>query len=118
MENQYTTPPQPLQTSPIPPMDIPERPKTWLVESILITILCCLPFGIVGIVNAAKVNSLYDQTLYDEAKRASASAKKWAIIGLVVGLIVSLVYLAFIIRMAMTGDLSEMGLPGAEGFSF
>src|SRR5574344_900091 len=27
-------------------------PKTWLVESILVTILCCLPFGIVGIINA------------------------------------------------------------------
>ena len=37
----------------------PECPKTWMVESILVTILCCLPLGIVGIVNAAKVNSLY-----------------------------------------------------------
>lgn len=25
-------------------------PKTWLVESILVTLFCCLPFGIVGIV--------------------------------------------------------------------
>ena len=29
------------------------QPKTWLVESILVTLFCCLPFGIVGIVNAA-----------------------------------------------------------------
>ena len=31
-------------------------PKTWMAESILVTILCCLPFGIIGIVNAAKVS--------------------------------------------------------------
>ena len=32
-------------------------PKTWLVESILVTLFCCLPFGIAGIVNASKVES-------------------------------------------------------------
>ena len=47
----------------------PECPKTWMVESILVTILCCLPLGIVGIVNAAKVNSLYSAGKYDEALR-------------------------------------------------
>ena len=62
---------------PLPPqMDTPIRPKNWLVESILVTILCCLPFGIVGIINASKVNSLYDQGLYDESIRSSANAKK------------------------------------------
>ena len=29
-------------------------PKTWLVESIVATILCCLPFGFAGIVNASR----------------------------------------------------------------
>ncbi|MES2882212.1 MAG: CD225/dispanin family protein, partial [Bacteroidota bacterium] len=37
----------------------PQQPKNWLVESILVTIFCCLPFGIVGIVNAAQVNSKF-----------------------------------------------------------
>ncbi|MBK7946288.1 MAG: CD225/dispanin family protein [Flavobacteriales bacterium] len=36
------------------------RPKNWLVESILVTLFCCLPFGIVGIINAASVNSKFD----------------------------------------------------------
>ena len=34
-----------------------ERPSTYLVLSILVTIFCCLPFGIVGIVYASKVDS-------------------------------------------------------------
>ena len=107
MENQFT-PPQP------PQMNFPVRPKTWLVESILVTILCCLPFGIVGIVNAAKVNSLYDQGLYDESARVSANAKRWTMYGLIVGL----VYLVFVIIMAIAGGFSSMNLPGAEGLAF
>ena len=62
-------------------------PKTWMAESILVTIFCCLPFGIVGIINASKVSSLYAQGNYDEAQRASADAKKWTIIGLCVGFV-------------------------------
>lgn len=68
-------------------------PKTWLVESILATIFCCLPLGIVGIVNASKVSSLYEQGLYDEALNASNEAKKWCKVSLIVGLIVGIVYL-------------------------
>lgn len=108
MENQITTPPPPPQN------DIPVRPKTWLVESILITILCCLPFGIVGIVNAAKVNSLYDQGLYDESIRVSKNAKKWAKFGLIAGI----VYLIFVIIMASMGWFTGMSLPGSEGLTF
>ena len=68
-------------------------PKTWMAESILVTIFCCLPFGIVGIINASKVSSLYAQGNYDEAQRASADAKKWAIIGLCVGFVGIITYL-------------------------
>lgn len=82
MEQQGNPPQQPLN----------ERPKTWLVESILATILCCLPFGIVGIINASKVDSLYAQGLYDESAKASANAKKWTIWAAVVGLIVGIIY--------------------------
>lgn len=68
-------------------------PKTWLAESILATIFCCLPFGIAGIVKASKVSSLYAQGLYAEAQNASDEAKKWCKVSLIVGLIVGVVYL-------------------------
>src|SRR5690554_757471 len=108
MENQITTPPPPPQSN------IPVRPKTWLVESILVTILCCLPFGIVGIVYAAKVNSLYDQGLYSEADRSSKNAKRWTTIGLIAGII----YLIFVIIMFSMGWFTGMQLPGSEGLVF
>jgi flagellar biosynthesis protein FlhB len=69
-------------------------PKTWLAESILVTLLCCLPFGIVGIVYASKVSSLFAQGLYDQAAQASSSAKTWTLIGFFIGLVVTITYLA------------------------
>ena len=52
-------------------------PKSWLVESILVTIFCCLPFGIVGIVNASRVESRYYAGDIEGAMRASQEAGKW-----------------------------------------
>lgn len=68
-------------------------PKTWMAESILVTIFCCLPFGIVGIVNASKVSSLYAQGNYTEAQQASSNAKKWTKIGFFIGLAFIVIYL-------------------------
>ncbi len=53
------------------------QPKNWLVESILATIFCCLPFGIAGIVFAVQVNKLYEAGDYQGAIEASANAGKW-----------------------------------------
>lgn len=62
-------------------LDVRPMPKNWLVESILVTVLCCLPFGIAGIVNATKVESLYYSGDYESAEKASKDAKKWTLIG-------------------------------------
>jgi hypothetical protein len=61
-------------------------PKNWLVESILVTIFCCLPFGIVGIINAAAVNTKWSQGDYEGARIASIGAGKWTKIGFFVGI--------------------------------
>lgn len=70
-------------------------PKNWLVESILVTIFCCLPFGIVGIINASNVNSKYAMGDYAGAQVASAEAGKWTKIGFFVGLAATLLPLLF-----------------------
>jgi hypothetical protein len=67
-------------------------PKSYLVESILVTVFCCLPFGIIGIVNASNVESLYKSGDYEGAERASQKAKKWMIMGLVGGIVVLMLY--------------------------
>ena len=66
-------------------------PRTWLVESILITVFCCLPFGIIGIVNASKVESRFYAGDIDGANRASSDAKTWTSWGLGTGLVVYLI---------------------------
>ncbi len=67
-------------------------PKTWMAESILVTIFCCLPFGIAGIVFAAKVSSLYAAGKYEEAETASKNAGKWTKIGFFAGIVVIILY--------------------------
>jgi uncharacterized membrane protein YuzA (DUF378 family) len=72
-------------------------PKTWLTESILVTIFCCLPFGIVGIVHASKVEQLFHIGQEEAANRAAAEAKKWTKIGFWIGVGIAGLYLLFYI---------------------
>lgn len=62
-------------------------PKTYLTESILVTLFCCLPFGIVGIVNASKVCDLIAKGDLEGAKKASEEAEAWSDRGIVSGVV-------------------------------
>lgn len=53
------------------------KPPTYLWQSIMCTLLCCLPFGVVGIVFAAKVDSLAAAGNMPAALEASNKAKFW-----------------------------------------
>ena len=53
------------------------KPPTYLWQSIACTILCCLPFGVVGIVYAAKVDGLAASGNMAAALDASNKAKFW-----------------------------------------
>ena len=64
------------------------EPDNYLVWAILCTVLCCLPLGIVSLVYSTKVSALWTQGRYAEAQAASDNAKKWAIIGAIVGTVV------------------------------
>lgn len=76
----------------------PQRPpKSWLVESILATLFCCLPFGIAGIVNAAKVESRFSAGDIEGARRASSEAKKWTIVAAIIGVLGGLIYVILIV---------------------
>jgi len=70
------------------------KPKNYLIESILVTIFCCLPLGIVGIVFASQVNSKYDTGDYAGAEKASKQAKQFMFWGLIAGVVVLVGYLA------------------------
>ena len=65
------------------------KPKNYLVESIAVTLCCCLPLGIAGIVFAAQVDGKWNSGDYAGAIAAADNAKKFTIIGLVLGLVLN-----------------------------
>ena len=69
--------------------------ENWLVEAILVTLLCCLPFGVVGIIFAAQVNTKQQAGDSEGAEKARKEAAKWTKIGFWVGLGVILLYVLF-----------------------
>ena len=80
---------------------VPMKPKSWLTESILVTIipLCCMCIfsllGIVAIVNASKVDVLYFAGQYQEAERVSKNAKMWFLITLTIFLVFLIGYILY-----------------------
>lgn len=84
----------------------PPMPPTYMVWAILTTIFCCLPFGIVSILKAGNVSTFYSQGLYDEALKASLSAKKWALIGFFAGGGFILVYIIVLLITFSMGAIS------------
>lgn len=80
----------------------PPAPNTvpnYLVQSILTTLCCCLPFGIVAIVHAASVNGKLATGDYDGAVDSSNKAKMWAWIAFGVGLPLQIII--FLIQIAV-----------------
>ncbi|XP_071853266.1 uncharacterized protein [Apostichopus japonicus] len=68
------------------------QPNDYLVFAILVTIFCFWPTGIVAIVFAAKVRSLFSSGDIQGAEQASASAKLWSKISLGIGIVWITVY--------------------------
>jgi Interferon-induced transmembrane protein/zinc-ribbon domain len=77
-QSSYTAPPQGAGGPQIP---------NYLWQSIVVTLCCCLPFGVVGIVYAVQVNNKLAMGDHPGAAEASKNAKMWTLIGLAVGLL-------------------------------
>ena len=60
--------------------------ENWLVEAILVTLLCCLPFGVVGIIFAAQVNTKQQAGDNEGAEKSRREAAKWTKLGFWIGL--------------------------------
>ena len=70
----------------------------YLPQSILVTLLCCLPFGIVAIVYAAQVNTKLQLGDYEGAVVASGNAKKWCWISFIAGILLFILYVLIMAR--------------------
>jgi heme/copper-type cytochrome/quinol oxidase subunit 2 len=84
--------------------------ENWLVEAILVTILCCLPFGVAGIIFAAQVNTKQQAGDMEGAEKSRREAAKWTKIGFWVGIawliLVFLFY--FVLGVTMFGIGTRM----------
>lgn len=69
----------------------------YLAQAILVTIFCCLPFGIPAIVFAAQVNGKLAAGDYEGARASSRKAKTWTWVAFGVGLGAILISLIFYI---------------------
>ena len=120
-------PPQPAAqpvTPPVHPVNYgtsePQQqpmPKTWLIESILATVLpfflCSSIFsllGVIGIVHASKVESLFNRGDYAGSLEASNQAGKWTKIAMWIGIAwVALWVIALIMIIVFAGSLAGLG---------
>lgn len=77
----YGYPSQPAAPphAPFQPGQVPPPPDNNLVWGILATLLCCLPLGVVSIIKASNVSTLWYQGQYAAAHESAQAAKKWAI---------------------------------------
>ena len=76
------------QAAPIVAGSVPN----YLTQAILVTICCCVPFGIPAIIFAAQVNSKLAAVDLAGAQDASRKARMWCWIAFGLGLLAGLVY--------------------------
>jgi|SRR5690554_241451 len=111
-QSQFNRPAAPYGSQDHQPM-----PKTWLVESILVTILpfvLCSSFlsllGIIGIVYAAQVESFFNRGDYVASAEASRSAAKWTKIALWIAIgWVLLIIVTIILLFVFVGSVAGIG---------
>ncbi len=68
-------------------------PPTYLVWSVIMTILCCTIPGIVAIIYSAKVSSKFYEGDVEGSRRASRNAEIWIIISFVLGVLSNTLYI-------------------------
>lgn len=87
------------------PTGTSQNVPNYLVQSILATVCCCLPLGIVAIIYAAQVNGKVAAGDISGAIQASNNAKMWSWIAIGLGLAGQLIYIGI---MVLSGIASQM----------
>ena len=75
-----------------PPAGPPDNKLVW---SILVTLFCCLPFGIVAIIKSAEVNSKWSAGDVAGANQAAADAGKWIKWSVIVSIVAAVIGIVF-----------------------
>ncbi|MBO4598463.1 MAG: DUF4339 domain-containing protein [Bacteroidaceae bacterium] len=85
----------------IPIMDLRKNkaPRNWLVESVVITSLLALPFGIIGIIESIRSEEAMKHGDYERAQLHSERAHQWVLWGsyaVILGFIIICIMVLFI----------------------
>lgn len=75
------------------PVNNEPMPPTYLVWSVIMTVLCCLVPGVVAIIFSSQVSTKYYSGDIEGAKRASRNAEIWIIVSFVLGVLSATLYL-------------------------
>jgi nitrate reductase NapE component len=75
------------------------KPHNYLIESILVTLFCCLPLGVVAIVHASQVDSKYFAKDFDGAEYASSQARFWMLFS----------FFSILVPMLLVGFVAVLG---------
>jgi len=104
----YGAPPPPAYGA-MPPGQPPagSPPPNYLVWSILTTVFCCLPLGIVSIVFAAQVNSKWAAGDYAGAQASSTKARQFAMWSAIVGAAIIVLYVIFLIIISVAATNNQ-----------
>ncbi|MBU0691615.1 CD225/dispanin family protein [bacterium] len=104
---------EPVSGSPQPPQRFEEPVPTYLAPAVLVTILCCLPAGIVAVYFASRVSSLQAIGNRVAAYQASDKARLWCWISGFLGLIWPLLIISLIVAggVGFFEFLDECGIP-------
>lgn len=81
--------------------DFTPAPDNHLVKSILTMLFCCLPFGIVALINSTKVESLWASGQREQAQRVADEANKWANIALICGVVGMAIYGIYLLVLCL-----------------
>lgn len=85
-----------------------EKVDTWLWQSIVATLLCCLPLGIVAIVFASQAQSAMNAGNMGEAQAKAKQAKTFTLVSVGLGVAVLIAYVLFFVVLGV--GMAGMGL--------
>ncbi len=87
------------------------RPDPWLWQSIVATVLCCLPFGIAGIVFAAQSQSAWNAGDAATAARKAKQARTWTLAAVGVGVVFIVLWLLAVLVFGLSSSTTS-SFPG------
>jgi len=87
----------------MPPGSVPN----YLVQSILVTLFCCLPAGVAAIVFASQVDGKLARGDYQGALESSRKAKQWCWISAVGAIVALVLYFALFAALGLGSSSSD-----------